>query len=120
MRGSTPLDTRNAKKGAAERLYDVLEESGGVHEQHSHGCWKRETALRHSNRRPILRARSDRLMTQKRRSQVLQVDRRPISAICQHLRSEFQLTVEGGAQHEINECRRPELTAIQSRDMMKT
>ena len=31
--GSTPSNTKHAKKGAAERLYDVHEQSGGVHEQ---------------------------------------------------------------------------------------
>ena len=71
--GDTPSDTRRAKKGAAERLHDVHEQSGGVHEQISYGFWKQATSSRHSHIQPILRARFDRLMTQKRRFRVLPV-----------------------------------------------
>ena len=98
-----------------ERLYDVHEQSGGVHEQISYGFWTRTTSARYKNIQPILRARFDRLMTQKRKSRVLPVGQRPASAICQHCWKEFQLTVEGDAQHEINECRRPELMTIRTK-----
>ena len=113
--GNTPSNTKHAKKGAAERLYDVHEQSGGVHEQISYGFWTRTASTRYKNIQPILRARFDRLMTQKRKSRVLPVGQRPASAICQHCWKEFQLTVEGDAQHEINECRRPELMTIRTK-----
>ena len=103
----TPHPTKLTKKGAAERLCDAHEHSGGVHEQISYDFWKRATTSRYSNMQSILRARFDRLMPQKRRSKVLPVGQRATSAICQHCWKEFQLTVEGDAQHEINECRRP-------------
>ena len=110
--GDTPSDTRRAKKGAAERLHDVHEQSGGVHEQISYGFW---TTSRHSHIQPILRARFDRPMTQKRRFRVLPVGQRPTSAICEHCWNKFQLTVEGDAQYEINECKRPELMALRTK-----
>ncbi len=95
--GNTPSDTKRVKKGAAERLYDVHEHSGGVHEQISYGFWGNTTKSRHSNIQPILRARFDRLMTQKRRFRVLPAGQRPTSTICEHCWKEFQLTVEGDA-----------------------
>ena len=45
---------------------------------------------------------------------MLPVGQRPKSAICEHCWKEFQLTVEGDAQHEINECKRPELMALRT------
>ena len=66
--GNTPSNTKHTKKGAAERLFDVHEQSGGVHEQSSYGFWTRATTPRYKSIQPILRARFDRL-TRKNGSQ---------------------------------------------------
>ncbi len=54
-------------------------------------------------------------MTQKRRFRVLTVGQRPTSTICEHCWRVLQLTVEGDAQHLINECKRQYLMAIRSK-----